>query len=45
MRERDDDRIIGTAVFIKVVEDLAREEGKYKAVEVKCVYDYLEYLA
>ena len=34
--------IIGAAVFIKVIEDLTREDGKYKAVEVKREHDYLE---
>ena len=37
--------IIGAAVFIKVIEDMARQEGKYKAVEVKREHDYLEDLA
>ena len=37
--------IIGAVVFIKVIEDLAREEGTCKAVEVKREYDYVGYLA
>ena len=37
--------IIGAVVFTKVIEDLAREEGKYKAVEVKREYDYMKDLA
>ena len=37
--------IKGATVFIKLVEDLAREEGKYKAVEVKREYDYMTDLA
>ena len=37
--------IIGAVVIIKVIEDLAREERKYKAVEVKREYDYMEDLA
>ena len=36
---------IGAAMFIKVIEDLGREEGKYKAVGVKREHDYLEDLA
>ena len=42
MREGDTDVIIGAAVFIKVIEDLARGKGKHKAVEVKREHDYLE---
>ena len=37
--------IIGAVVVIKVIEDLVREEGKYKAVEVKREHDYMENLA
>ena len=37
--------IIEAVVFIKVIEDWAREERKYKAVEVKREYDYMEDLA
>ena len=32
-------------MFIKVIEDLARKEGKYKAVEVKRECGYMEDLA
>ena len=32
-------------MFIKLIEDLAREEGKYKAVGVKREYDDMEELA
>ena len=37
--------IIGAVVSVKVIEDLTREKGKYKAVEVKREYDYIEDVA
>ena len=37
--------IIGATVFIKVIEYVAREKGKYKALEMKREDDYMEDVA